>query len=106
MLPEADPPTFITANSLASEFNVTVPEALVKLPVIVREPVFSIVKVPPPFNVKSWENVTEKANNDKNNIVNFFIFYFSEINFSTKFSNLEILSSCSLIALMSTGTRP
>ena len=105
MLPEADPPTFITANSSASEFNVTVPELLVKFPVIVREPVFSIVKVPP-LNVKSWENMMEKLNSNKNNIVNFFIFYFSEINFSTKFSNLEILSSCSLIALISTGTRP
>ena len=46
IFPLEDPETLITANSLESELRVTVPE-LEKLPPIVIEPLFSIVKVFP-----------------------------------------------------------
>ena len=104
MFPVTEPPIIIDENSSGSEFKVKVP-VFEKFPLIVTEPVFSIVKLLPEATVIFW------ACNVKDirvvNSINFLIvYYLSEINFSTNFSNLEILSSCSLSALISTGTSP
>jgi hypothetical protein len=71
----------------------------------VTEPVFSIVKLFPELTVISCDCI-EKDTKAINSINFFIVFYLSDSNFSTKFSNLEILSSCSLSALISTGTSP
>ena len=91
-------------NSSASELRVNVP-LLVRFPAIFTEPVFSTVKLFPELTV-TFCACNEKDTNVVNSINFLIVFYLLDINFSTKFSSLEILSSCSFSALISTGTSP
>ncbi len=104
MFPVTEPPIMMDANSLESEFKVKVP-AFEKFPLMITEPVFSIVKLLPEAIVMFCPFV-KKETKQSNSVSFFMISYLSDINFSTKLSNLDILSSCSLIALISTGTSP